>query len=402
MEIPPSEVIERVVRESYGRLVSYLSANTGDIADSEAFLSDALTKALKIWPESGVPKNPEAWLLAVARRTHIDAIRRERIHSRALDYLAPMGAVEAPESSEFPDRRVQLLFACAHPDIDPSAQTPLMLNTILGLTAERIASAFLIHPSNMGQRLVRAKRRIRELGIPFQIPESELFCQRRDAVLEAIYAAFGIGWESNVPAGENTHADLAEESIYLGRVLLSQMPQDPEVLGLVAFMMYVHARRAARFSTTGHFVPLLEQDPKDWDHELLDEADRLLTRASKRKEIGRFQLLASIQSAQTVRRHSGAINWEAILVLYHGLNQRFATVGSLVGLAAALFHLERYEQAAAALAELPKKQTDAYQPYWVLKALIFEKSGDLPEAQAARSRAVGLTESPAIRAFLSM
>ncbi|MEM9025596.1 MAG: DUF6596 domain-containing protein, partial [Verrucomicrobiota bacterium] len=360
MEIPSSKVVERIVRESYGRLVSYLSANTGDIADSEAFLSDAFSKALKIWPGSGVPRNPEAWLLAVARRTHIDSIRRERIHSRALDYLGPMEAVEPSEEVEFPDRRVQLLFACAHPDIDPTAQTPLMLNAILGLTAQRIASAFLVHPSNMSQRLVRAKRRIRELGIPFQIPESDLFCRRRDAVLEAIYAAVGIGWESIVPAGEDTHADLAEESIYLGRVLLSHMPQDPEVLGLVAFMTYVHARKGARFSATGHFVPLLEQDPNDWDPGLLDEADRLLSRASKREEIGRFQLLASIQSAQTERRNSGAINWEAILVLYHGLNQRFATVGSLVGSAAALFHLGHYDQAAAALAELPKKQIDAY------------------------------------------
>src|SRR5712671_428364 len=243
--------IERVARESYGRLVAYLSVHTHDLASAEDALSEALVSALKAWPRDGLPQNPEAWLLTTARHSLVDVIRHQRVVLASEPTLALLkeNSPEANLSTEFPDERLKLLFVCAHPAIDPAMHTPLMLQTVLGLDAGRIAHAFLVPPKTMGQRLFRAKTKIRDGGIQFEIPQERDLPERLDAVLEAIYAAFGISWDDMFgidPGGR----DLAEEAIWLARVLLQLMPSEAEVQGLLALMLHSEARRSAHDSDT--------------------------------------------------------------------------------------------------------------------------------------------------------
>jgi RNA polymerase sigma-70 factor (ECF subfamily) len=239
--------IERVARESYGLLVAYLSVHTHDLASAEDALSEALVAALKTWPRDGLPQNPEAWLLTSARHSLIDVIRHHQVvlESEPILQFLRESSAEAAVSTPFQDERLKLLFVCAHPAIDPAMHTPLMLQTVLGLDAASIAQAFVIAPKTMGQRLFRAKTKIRRGGIPFEIPQEPDLPQRLDAVLEAIYAAFGIGWDDMTGADQRGR-DLAEEAIWLARVLLQLVPGEAEVQGLLALMLHCEARRAAR------------------------------------------------------------------------------------------------------------------------------------------------------------
>src|SRR4029434_7332610 len=207
---------------------------------------------------------------------------------------------------------LKLLFVCAHPAIDPAMHTPLMLQTVLGLDASRIAGPFLIAPKTMGQRLVRAKTKILRGGIQFEIPQAQDLPERLDAVLEAIYAAFGIGWDDMLGADERGRG-LAEEAIWLARVLLELTPAEAEVQGLLALMLHCEARRAARRDRDGRYVPLSEQDPELWSLSLIEEAERHLSEASKYERPGRFQLEAAIQSVHAERGRSGRIEWSAIV-----------------------------------------------------------------------------------------
>jgi len=231
--------IERVARESYGRLVAYLSFHTHDVAGAEDALSEALVAVLKTWPRDGVPKNPEGWLLTTARHSFIDLVRHRRVALASEPTLRLLrdSLREEPLLMEFPDERLKLLFVCAHPAIDPAMHTPLMLQTVLGLDAARIAHAFLVPPKTMGQRLFRAKTKIRDGGIQFEIPQERELPGRLDAVLEAIYAAFGIGWD-DMAGVDQRGRDLAEEAIWLARVLVQLMPDEAEVQGLLALTLH--------------------------------------------------------------------------------------------------------------------------------------------------------------------
>src|SRR6202051_130086 len=305
--------IERVARESYGRLVAYLSSHTRDVASAEDALSTALVAALTTWPRDGVPQNPEAWLLTTARHSLIDLVRHQQVAVESEPTLLRLRdePKEATLSAEFPDERLKLLFVCTHPAIDPAMHTPLMLQTVLGLDAVRIAHAFLVSPTTMGQRLVRAKTKIRSGGIQFEVPQERDLPQRLDAVLEAIYAAFGIGW-GDMAGVDQPGRDLAEEAIWLARVLLELMPKEAEVHGLLALTFHCEARRAARRSADGRYVPLSEQDCQKWHLPLIPEAEPHLAAASGRGRAGRFQLEAAIQSVHAERAPGGRIQWNAI------------------------------------------------------------------------------------------
>jgi RNA polymerase sigma-70 factor (ECF subfamily) len=393
--------IERVARESYGRLVAYLSVHTHDLAAAEDALSEALLKALTAWPLGGVPQNPEAWLLTTARHSIIDAVRHQRVVSGSEPTLQLLqeNTIASNFSTEFPDERLKLLFVCAHPAIDPAMHTPLMLQTVLGLDASRIAGVFLISPKTMGQRLVRAKTKIRDGGIQFEIPEPRDLPERLDAVLDAIYAAFGIGWEDLIGV-DGRGRELAEEAIWLARVLLQLMPHEAEVCGLLALMLHCEARRTARRGDEGRYVPLSEQDPKLWSLPLMEEAERHLTEASKHGRPGRFQLEAAIQSVHAERGRSGRIEWTAIAGFYERLNGISPTLGRRTGYAAALAEANGAEQGLAILNAIDQDAVSAYQPYWAVRAHLLQRLGKGLEAQQAYDRAIGLAEDPAVREFL--
>src|SRR5581483_1960025 len=298
---------ETAARRSYGKLLAYVAAQTRDVAAAEDALAEAFARALADWPKNGVPRQPEAWLLTAARRKAIDAARRSKSAAAGEQHLTMILdelAEAAEEHAEIPDRRLALMFACAHPAIDASVRAPLILQCVLGLDAAAIASAFLVAPATMAQRLVRAKTKIREAGIPFRVPEREALPERLGTVLDAIYATFAEGWAD--PGGADPkRRDLAGESIWLGRLVVELMPGEPEALGLLALMLHAEARRAARRDAEGRYVPLAEQEVARWNKPLIAEADAMLARAQVLQKIGRFQLEAAVQSAHAARRHLG-------------------------------------------------------------------------------------------------
>jgi predicted RNA polymerase sigma factor len=393
--------VERVARESYGRLVAYLSSHTRDVASAEDALSNALVAALTAWPRDGVPQNPEAWLLTTARHSLIDHMRHQRVAlaSEPTLLLLREESTEMTLSPEFPDERLKLLFVCAHPAIDPGMHTPLMLQTVLGLDAVRIAHAFLISPKTMGQRLVRAKTKIRDGGIQFEVPPERELPQRLDAVLEAIYAAFGIGWDGMAGVDQRGR-DLAEEAIWLARVLLQLMPSEAEVRGLLALMLHCEARRQARRAPDGRYVPLSEQNAQQWSLPLIQEAEGHLAEAASRGRTGRFQLEAAIQSVHAERAHNSRTEWSAIVLFYEQLIRISPTLGTQTGHAAAVGEAKGPEAGLAVLDGLDLGVVSQYQPYWAVRAHLLQRLGRPPEAKDAYDRAIGLAEDPAVKEFL--
>jgi predicted RNA polymerase sigma factor len=395
-------IAEAVARRSYGKLVAFLVAHTRDLAQAEDALSEAFASALKDWPLHGCPSNPEGWILTVARRKAIDVNRRQRIGENTagdLQLLAE-GLEAAVADAEIPDQRLALMFACAHPAIDAAIRAPLILQVILGFDAATIASAFLMPPAAMGQRLVRAKNKIREARIPFRIPDREELRPRLSAVLDAIYAAFAEGWID--PAGTDiARRDLADEAIFLGRLVSELLPNEAEALGLLALMLHAEARRAVRRSMHGDYVPLAEQDVTLWDSQMIDEAEALLRRASALGSIGRYQLEAAIQSAHVYRRRTAEGNWNEVVQLYDAL---LALSGSPVVAINRSLAIAEMHGAAAGLKAIQEVTADArlaeYQPYWAARAELLAKSGAHAEARDAYDTAISLERDPAIRRFL--
>lgn len=392
---------ERVARESYGRLLALLAVRTRDVAGAEDALADAFAAALRTWPDRGVPANPDGWLLTAARHRQTDAARRRQTQAMGEEHLQLMAeeieqASRTPE--EIPDRRLALMFACAHPAIEAGMRAPLILQTILGLTAEAIAAAFLIPPATMGQRLARAKARIRQAGIPFRVPDRDELPERLDAVLEAIYAVYSKGWAE---IGEDGNSPLAEEAIWLGRLVVSLLPEEPEAKGMLALMLYTEARRAARRDSAGTYVPLDEQDVALWDESQLLTAEALLHEANAAGPSGRYQIEAAIQSAHMARCWSGRDTRRAILALYDHL---LALTGSPVAALNRAVALAAVEGPAAALDQIGQLASDkrmlGYQPYWAVRGHLLAEAGRTTEAQEALTVAMGLSTDEAVRRYL--
>jgi RNA polymerase sigma-70 factor (ECF subfamily) len=384
---------EDAARDAYGRLLAFLARDSRDIATAEDALADAFTAALAAWPRDGVPQRPEAWLLTAARRKLVDSSRRAEVRERHASVLAE--AVEAAETrawaeEPFPDERLGMLFACAHPAIDPEVRAPLVLRVVLGVDAARIASAFLVSPAAMRQRLVRAKTKIRAAGIAFSVPESHEAYERLATVLDAIYAAFGVSWEES---GINGAAlDLTQEAMFLARMAATLMPEQPEAHGLLALMLFVESRRDARRDEHGAYVPLDEQDTRRWSRALIGEAEHTLRRAGTHA-IGRFQLEAAIQSAHAARIHGGMTDWPAIAYLYDALVQYTSALGAAVSRAAAYARAFGNAAGLAVLMAIDTERVATYQPYWAVRAHLTGEVADY-------DRAIGLAESAAARTFL--
>jgi RNA polymerase sigma-70 factor (ECF subfamily) len=392
-----AEVAETVARRSYGKLVAFLAAHRGDVAAAEDALAEAFAAALTDWPASGIPRNPEAWLMAVARRRLIDGARRRRTRGDATDHLRLLAEElgEAMDETAIPDNRLALMFACAHPAIDPAVRAPLILQTILGFDAVAIASAFLVSPATMGQRLVRAKHKIRHAGIPLCVPERAEMPERLDAVLTAIYAAFAGGWQ------DAARRNLAEEALWLGRLVVLLLPEEPEALGLLALMLHAEARCAARRDAAGAYVPLDRQDTALWDMHMVEEAETLLLRASAAGVIGRYQLEAAVQSAHAARRLTGQSDWAAIERLYDALSAITDSPVVAINRAVAIAETRGAEEGLARLEELAMDRRLAnYQPYWAARAELLARTGQADAANQAYQRAIGLESDPAVREYL--
>ena len=393
---------DAVARRSYGKLVAFLAARTRDVAAAEDALSEAFAKALVDWPTKGCPANPEAWLLTVARHKVIDGFRgqqRDEVAAGELRIMAE-GLEAAASSAEIPDQRLALMFACAHPAIDAGIRAPLILQVVLGLDAATIASAFLISPTTMGQRLVRAKAKIRNACIPFRIPEREELGERLETVLDAIYAAFAEGW--NDAAGTDAaQRDLAEEAIFLGRLVTQLLPKEAEALGLLALMLHAEARRPARRNVQGDYVPLAQQDPARWDSAMIEEAEALLLQASELGHIGRYQLEGALQSAHVYRRRTGHNNWPSVVELYDAL---LAVSGSPVVAINRALAIAEVQGAQAALDALQAVAGDPrlaeYQPYWAARAEVMSRNGARQQAREAYEIAIGLERDASLRRFL--
>jgi len=398
---------DAVARRSYGKLVAFLAARTRDVASVEDALSEAFAAALADWPRNGCPTNPEGWLLVAARRKLIDFARRRRTGDlaggelqRLAEELEAGAAANTTDAMQIPDQRLALMFACAHPAIDAGVRAPLILQTLLGLDAGMIASAFLTSPTAMSQRLVRAKDKIHQAGIPFRIPEREELPARLSAVLDAIYAAFSEGWADS-GGTDAARRDLAEEALFLGQLITQLLPDEPEALGLVALMLHVEARRPARRNTSGEYIPLAEQNMELWNIEMIAAAEALLMRASRLDAIGRYQLEGALQSAHVHRRRTGQSNWAAIVRIYDALLELSGSPVVAINRALALAEVDG---AAAGVAALEQLNGDArlteYQPFWAARAELLARTGACADARHAYEVAIGLERDPAVRRFL--
>ena len=388
----------RAARDSYGRLVAWLAWQWRDVAAAEDALADAFATALAHWPKHGVPDSPEGWLMAAAKRNLLMAARRRRLaEDPALTILLPGDGAGETAPAAIPDDRLRLMLVCAHPAIDPAVHSALMLQTVLGLEAARIAAAFLVSPQAMTKRLTRAKAKIREARIRFDAPEAADLEARVRSVLEAIYGAYVLHWGESAEAA----GDLADEAVYLAELVVAHLPQHAEANGLLALLWTCEARKGARLDAGGDFVPLDAQDVRRWDRALLERADERLALAAAQRAPGPFQLEAAIQAAHCERAVTGVTPWSAIVRLYALLLDLAPTTGAQIGHAIATANaLDDPVAGLALLAHIDAATVAAHQPWWVAQAHLRARSGDRAAAIQAYAHALALTREPALQRFL--
>jgi predicted RNA polymerase sigma factor len=389
----------QAARTSYGRLLALLAAGNGDIAAAEDALADAFERALTAWPADGIPHNPDAWLLTVARNRMRDRWKSagtRRTVAWDPDRHDPAHLDEL-DLDAVPDRRLELMLVCAHPAIDKAVRTPLMLNAVLGCTGEQIARAFALPAPTLAARLVRAKRRIKDARIPFQVPDVHALPGRMDAVLEAVYGAYAIDWHTT---GTELRPALAAEALHLAETLAHLAPGDAEAHGLAGLICLSLARQPARLDADGRFVPLPEQDTARWDGELIRRGREHLRHAHGLRELGRFQLEAAIQAVHCARRESGAVDWVALRDLYVALHGLAPGLGSATALAAVTAETDGPAAGLALLDEIADR-TARFQPAWATRAHLLERLGRAAEARVALDKAISLTHDPTERAHLT-
>ncbi|HEY5221823.1 MAG TPA: DUF6596 domain-containing protein [Microbacteriaceae bacterium] len=410
---------ERVARTSYGRLVAILAAVTGDLESAEDALAVAFERALTSWPDAGIPDNPEGWLVIVARNHQRD-VWKSSAHRTAASFDEQRA--QAPEAAVFitaaamkdldpdaiPDKRLELLFVCAHPAIDPAIRTPLMLQAVLGFDAEQIARAFATPRTAMAQRLVRAKKRIKNAHIPFLVPDRAAMSERIVPVLEAIYGCYAIAGPAGAGAATDSSLEpsrsaaatrpdsLAGEAQYLAVTLAALLTSNAEAWALAALITLSLARASAH---SERFVPLDEHDVREWDAGMIAEGETYLRRATGQGKPGRFQLEAAIQAVHCDRARTRLTDWAALETLYAALLLVAPSVGAQVAHATVVGRVAGASAGLALLDELGGAAA-GFQPYHAARAELLSRAGLTAEASQSYASAIELADDQAVREYL--
>jgi RNA polymerase sigma-70 factor (ECF subfamily) len=392
---PEDAVLARLVRREAGLIVAQLHRRLGDFDVAEEAVQEAVTVALRTWRRDGVPPNPAGWLAVTARRRAIDLLRRRTRESRLADELAEDPTV-GPTAAERPgDERLPMLFGCCHPALSVEARLALTLRAVVGMSTAQIARAFLVPEPTMAQRLVRAKRKITQAGIPFAIPELEELAPRLDDVLTVVYLSYNAGYLDPSPAGR----ELTEDAVWLAELVVRALPEQPEAWGLLALLTFLSSRTAARFDQRGQLVLLENQDRIRWDAVAITRADGYLTKAASLRRPGRYQLQAALAGCHASAATWAQTDWLQIVTLYDMLIRLDASPVIRLNQAIAMSWVCGPRVALAAVEDMAKR-LDGYHLFHATRAQLLERLGDHAAARSANERALALTDNPAEQALL--